>query len=89
VGSIEPKVGKAGDEVSITSLTGTGFQANATVCLVLGTDKIFADNVNVLQPKKITCIFKLPQASKKGIWDIVVNNPDGQTGTLTKGFEIT
>lgn len=89
VSDIEPPRGKAGSKVRITNLPGTGFQADATVSLVRDTDNIRAEEVNVVQSTKITCIFYLPPDAKKGKWDVVVTNPDGQTGTLPEGFEIT
>ena len=85
---IEPKVGKAGTDVPITNLIGSGFQLNSTVFLVLGADKIEAEDVNVVQPTKITCLFRLPANAKAGDWNVVVINPDGEKSTLSKGFKI-
>jgi hypothetical protein len=46
---------------------------------ILGTAKIQAEDVNVVNPTKIKCLFKLivPVAGP-GKWNVVVTNPDGQ-----------
>ncbi len=86
--AIEPGKGKVGSDVKITNLSGNGFRSGASVYLVLGTDKIFAENVTVIQPTKIKCMFKLLKTAKPGKWDVVVTNPDGQQGILDDGFEV-
>ena len=88
IGGIEPGTGKAGTDVPITNLIGSGFQLNSTVFLVLGADKIEAEDVNVVLPTKITCLFRLPANATAGDWNVVVINPDGQKGTLPKAFKI-
>lgn len=88
ISAIEPGKGKVGSEVQITNLAGGGFKSGARVSLVLGTDRIFAENVSVIAPNKIKCVFKLPQTAKAVKWDVVVANPDGQQGILDDGFEI-
>jgi hypothetical protein len=87
VSSIGPSTGEAGKTDFETTVTGAGFQAGATVSLALGTDDRRAKTIDVVDATKIVCTFDLP--SKKGNWDVVVTNPDGQTGTLPEGFEIT
>ena len=86
ISGIDPPDGKAGTAGYETILTGTGFQAGATVSLALGTHRKPATTVHVVDNTQITCTFDLP--SKEGKWNVVVANPDGQTGTLPKGFEI-
>jgi hypothetical protein len=88
VSNIDPDAGAAGSKVRITNLAGTGFKTDATVSLVLGTDKIQAEEVKVAQGTKITCILNIRQGSPTGKWDVIVTNPDGQTGTLPDGFEV-
>jgi hypothetical protein len=61
------------------TLTGTGFQNNATVT-VGGTP---ATNIDVLIASTLT--FTAP-AHAEGPVEIVVTNPDGQSGTLTGSF---
>lgn len=86
--AIEPGKGKVDSDVKITNLSGSGFRSGASVYVVLGRDKILAENVTVIQPTKIKCMFKLPKTAKAGKWDVVVTNPDGQQGILDDGFEV-
>jgi len=86
VSRIGPSAGKAGKTDFETTVTGTGFQADATVSLALGAHTVPAKRVDVVHSNRITCIFDLP--SQTGKWNVVVANPDGQTGTLPEGFEI-
>ena len=88
VSSPKPSKGKVGEKDFETTVTGTGFQAGASVSLAQGSDTIPAKGVNVVDSTKITCIFDLRQTAQAGKWDVVVTNPDGQTGTLPEGFEI-
>ncbi len=87
--AIAPNTGSNGAPVSITDLAGTGFQNGATVKLVkTGEFDINATNVTVESTLKITCV--LPISGKTtGAWDVVVTNPDGQSGVLSGGFTIT
>ncbi len=87
ISSIEPNEGKSGGKVSITNLTGTGFQANAIVYLTKDDKTILAGNVKVVQANKITCDFNLT-GCEAGKYDIVVVNLDEQKYTLPGGFEI-
>ncbi len=85
---VQPNTGKAGEKVSITNLSGTGFQTGAAVCLSKGADKIPAQEVTVVQGNKITCFVDLANATAGDKWDVVVTNPDKQTVTLPGGLEI-
>jgi hypothetical protein len=72
--------------VAITDLAGTDFVSGATVKLTKdGTDISATDIVTI--PTKITCTFDLTGAAT-GSWDVVVTNPDSQSGTLTDGFAV-
>ncbi len=74
--------------VSITNLAGTGFLSGASVNLSkAGLPDIAATGVTVVSPVKITCTFDLTGAFL-GARDVVVTNPDGQTGSLTDGFTV-
>lgn len=86
VSSIGPSEGAAGKTDFETTVTGTGFQADATVTLALGAHSVPAKRVEVVHTNRITCTFDLP--SQTGKWDVVVANPDGQMGTLPEGFEV-
>ena len=74
--------------VNITNLAGSRFQQGATVKLTRGgaTD-IAATNVTVVSATKITCRFD-PTDAPRGQWNVVVTNPDGQSGTLANGFGV-
>jgi hypothetical protein len=89
ISDINPDEGFIGDRIPITNLSGSGFQAGATVDLVLGTAKIAAENVNVISSTKMTCIFILkPNVAIPGDWNVVVTNPDGQKDILAERFKI-
>jgi len=85
--SITPTYGVQNTMVSITNLAGTGFKAGASVRLELGTTVVNATSVNVVSGTQITCQLVLP--GTLGKYDVVVKNPDGQEGRLTKGFSVT
>jgi len=88
VTGITPSSNTTGATVSITNLAGTGFGSPATVRLArTGYSNISATSVVVVSTTKITCTFNLAGAAA-GAWDVVVVNPDGQTGTLGGGFTI-
>jgi len=61
------------------TLTGTGFQSGAQV-LVGGVNATAVDVVNAS-----TITFGSP-AGPSGVADVVVQNPDGQIGTIVRGF---
>ena len=89
VTSITPGSGKSGTTVSITNLAGTDFQSGATVKLTKsGEPDIHATGVTVGSSTQITCLFNLAGAST-GQWNVIVANPDAQSGTLSNGFEVT
>ena len=87
VTSITPNNGENTGVVSITDLAGSNFQPGATVKLSMtGQADIDASNV-VVDSAQITCDFDLSGAAT-GAWDVVVTNPDTQTGTLSGGFTV-
>ena len=51
--------------------------------------EIPATSVNVVSPTKITCNFNLTTPVSLGLYDVVVTNPDAQSGILANGFTIT
>ncbi|MGE5531973.1 MAG: beta strand repeat-containing protein, partial [Bacteroidota bacterium] len=88
VTGITPSSGGTGDSVSITDLAGTGFRTGATVKLrKAGQGDIAATDVAVVSATQITCTLNLAGAAA-GAWDVVVGNPDGQSGTLSGGFTV-
>jgi sugar lactone lactonase YvrE len=78
VTQITPSSGGAGAAVTIT---GSGFQANATV--KFATFTAAQTTVVVVNDTEITC--NTP-GGPQGVADVVVTNPDGGTGTLAGGF---
>jgi len=88
VTGITPASGFNTGSVSITNLAGTGFVSGATVKLTRAGQTITATGVTVVSPTQITCT--LPISGKApGLWNVVVTNPDLQTGTLPSGFAVT
>nr|WP_324291962.1 PKD domain-containing protein [uncultured Methanospirillum sp.] len=87
--SISPSTGVNTGSVTITNLSGTLFQSGATVNLTrTGQPNITATNVQVVSSSQITCT--LPLTGKAaGQWNIIVTNPDGQSGILANGFTVT
>ena len=87
VTAITPNSGYAESSVSV-AITGTDFQEGATVKLTKsGESDIIGINVNVASETQITCDFSLAGAAT-GQWNVVVTNPDSQSGTLPNGFTV-
>lgn len=87
---ITPSGGAAGTSISVTDLSGQSFSTSAApiVRLQKGGATITAGSVTVLSPNRIQCTFSLAGAGT-GQWDVVVINPDGQSGTGTALFTVT
>jgi hypothetical protein len=89
VTSITPNRGSSAGTVHITDLAGENFQAGASVKLAMaGYSDITATSVTVVSTSQITCDFDLTGAAA-GQWDVVVTNPDLQSGTLPGGFTVS
>jgi PKD repeat protein len=90
VTGITPGSGVAGTTVSITDLSGMYFEMGSTPTVKLqnGASTITATSVSVVSPVRIQCTFSLAGAAT-GLWDVVVVNPDGQSGTGTGLFTVT
>jgi len=89
VSAINPSSGANDKVIGITDLSGSGFMPGANVTL---QRESYADipTINgaiVLSPSKILCFFNLAGA-RVGKWDVVVENLDGQNGTLHSGFTV-
>ena len=85
---ITPNSGTNDGAVNITNLAGTGFLAGATVKLTrTGETDISGTTVSVVSSTQITCTFDLT-GKVVGAWNVVVTNPDNQSGTLANGFTI-
>jgi hypothetical protein len=84
---ISPKRGATNATVSVT-ITGNYFQSGAKVKLMRAGDPLIqATGVTVSSATKIDCTFKLTGA-EKGSYNVIVNNPDGQSGTLMGAFTV-
>ncbi|HWQ65749.1 MAG TPA: IPT/TIG domain-containing protein, partial [Methanospirillum sp.] len=89
VTAITPATAVNTSPAAITDLQGTNFQAGATVALTrTGYSNIVATGVIVTSTSQITCTLPITGAAA-GQWNIIVTNPDTQTGTLNNGFTIT
>jgi len=87
ISGISPTRGATNATVSVT-ITGNYFQSGATVKLLRAGDPLIqATGVTVSSATKIDCTFKLTGAEKGG-YNVIVNNPDGQSGTLVGGFTV-
>jgi hypothetical protein len=78
VSSVNPATGNVAGGTSVT-ITGTNFQSGATVTFGV----VAATNVAFVNSATITAT---TPAHAAGAVDVVVHNPDGQTGTKTSGF---
>ena len=81
VGSVTPNVGTTAGGTAI-SISGSNFVSGATVSLGGST----ASNVAVVNSSLITAI---TSAHAAGTVNVVVTNPDGQSGSLSNGFTYT
>ncbi|MEN6341251.1 MAG: IPT/TIG domain-containing protein, partial [Methanospirillum sp.] len=89
VTSIAPDTGTSGTTVTVANLSGTGFQAGASVALLRAdAPAIPATGVEVVSPTRITCQIPLPAAAEPGARDVVVTNPGGANATLVGGFTV-
>ncbi|HVN67216.1 MAG TPA: hypothetical protein VMT55_02515 [Candidatus Sulfotelmatobacter sp.] len=88
VSGIRPDSGINKAPIEITDLSGKYFRAGARVRLTKsGESDLLASAVTVVSAQKITCFFDLTGRSF-GLWSVVVENDDRQTGTLRDAFKI-
>jgi len=87
--AVHPASGTNNQVIGITNLSGSGFIPGANVTLQkAGLPSIPTINGAILEsPTKILCFFDLNGVSV-GKWDVVVENPDGQNGSLSSGFAV-
>ena len=86
VSALQPNQSAPTDHLNVT-LIGTGFQPDATVRLVQGGHTIIADPVQVESSTKITFNLNIQRTMPIGKWNVVITNPDNQTGILSEGFD--
>lgn len=85
---MDPEEGEAGTTVS-TVITGSDFVSNLTAKLRhSGETSITAAKVAWSSSSSVTCTFEIPNTTKVGTWDIVVTNPNGQSGEFTNYFTV-
>jgi len=86
---IRPDGGMDGTSVSVTDLHGANFVSGAKVTLTRdGSTTITATNVVVVSPTSITCTLAIPAEATPGVWNVVVQNPDGQVASYLNYFTI-
>ena len=87
VSGISPSYGGSNAAVSVT-ITGSNFQTDAKVHLTrAGYPPISTSTETVSSSSEIDCTFTFSNADK-GSYNLVVTNPDGQSGTLVGAFTI-
>ena len=87
VNSVSPNWGYNTGVLSV-SVAGSNFLGGASVSLKQsGQSDITASGVVVSSASNILCSFDLT-GKTTGVWDVVVTNIDGTSGTLTGGFTI-
>ena len=69
-----PNEGVEKTDVSITDISGTGFQSGATVTLSNASASATATNLQIVSATRISCTVNVPA----GVYDVTVQNPDGQ-----------
>jgi hypothetical protein len=92
VSSIWPDWMSAGTTIDV-SITGTGFQAGATVTFENGSGPAPTADVTYVWPDGLTieATVTAPGGGPPGerVWDVRVTNPDTSTGVLIDGFTVT
>jgi parallel beta-helix repeat protein len=86
VSSIVPDYANSDEGTIPATVTGADFVSGASLRLAMsGQPDINATDVLVVSSTEITCTLDISSAAS-GAWDVVVTNPDGQSGALTAGF---
>lgn len=86
VTGITPSIGQRGTTVGAV-ITGSNFQTGAAVALTRSSSTI-TGTVTSVTGTQINCSFDLPPTAAVALWNVVVTNPDTQTGTLANAFSI-
>ena len=87
---ISPNKGRSNTTVTEVRLHGLMLSSETNVRLVKGGEgDIHASTIVVIYPcTDIECTFDLAGA-RPGLWDLLVSNPDGQSGIMRDAFTIT
>ncbi|MCP4686746.1 MAG: hypothetical protein GY859_01780 [Desulfobacterales bacterium] len=80
-----PSSGSQGQRLTVT-VSGQNFQAGASVSLGAG---VTIRSTTVLSATSIDCSIRINKKAALGARDVVVTNPDSQSGTLVAGFTVT
>jgi hypothetical protein len=90
VTGISPVSGLQGTTLNPVSIGGSGFVSGATVKLNrTGYADVPATGVTIGSSNLISCSISIPSGTAYGLWNVVVTNPDGSNGMLSKGFLVT
>lgn len=87
VSGISPSSGYNSSTISGVQITGTGFTAGSTLVMTRSGETNITGSVTSQSATAITCNFPITGRTA-GTWNVVVTNTDGQSGTLTNGFQI-
>jgi hypothetical protein len=90
VTGIDPRFAASSNSTVDILVFGSNFQNEVTAKLNRsGKADIFAYRTHVLDITRtqVRCYFNLPYDSR-GIWNIILTNPDGSTGILENAFEV-
>jgi len=91
VSSITPDTGANNNLIVISNIAGNGFENGATVVLrKAGENDIYPNtHFQYVSGSSLTNgVFDL-QNKKAGVYDVIVINPNGNSGILKNGFTIT
>ncbi len=93
VTKISPAKHRHGGKAFTAKVNGTGFQpgvfgTGVILWKTVITKNITGSGVTVQSGSGLTTKFRIPKNAKTGWYNLTVFNPDGQRGTLAKGFKI-
>lgn len=88
IDSIAPNFTLNIDPINITSLIGSNFQNSITAKITKGATEIACTDVVVVSSTRLTFTCNVAGAAV-GAWDVVVTNPDNQSGTLSSGLVVS
>jgi hypothetical protein len=88
ISSISPAYGYNSSSVSNVVIAGSGFSTSgATVVLAKSGQTNITGTISSAAATQLTCSFPIT-GKPAGTWDVIVTNADGQSVTLSGGFEI-
>lgn len=68
---------------------GFNFMPNATAKLENNSSQIIWTNCTTISDRMISGNFVVPQTAREGFWNLIITNPDGQTGIKENAFLVT